>query len=266
MFLRETYGPRILELKARRLRAETGNPLLKSKYDKGQNIRQLLRTSIVRPFEIFMRSPMLGLVSLFLAVAYSYMYLMFTTFTGIFETTYSFNSGEVGLCYLGLGAGCLLGQYALDFFMKRYARKQLAKNREVRPEDQLPPLVVSGILLSAGLLWYGWALEYKVHWIVPILGTGVCGFAISLFFLAVQTYIVEVYTIYAASALAANTAIRCVFGLTIPLAGPYLYDALGLGWGNSLLALLSLTISPAALWLLRAGERLRKNSKFDFGT
>ena len=123
------------------------------------------------------------------------MYLMFTTFTDVFSTTYGFNAGQVGLCYLGLGGGSLLGQYALDFFMKRYARKQIAEKGTTRPEDQLPPLVIAGVLLSVGLFWYGWSLEYKLHWIVPVLGTAVCGFAISLFFLAVQTYIVEVYTI-----------------------------------------------------------------------
>ena len=245
-----------------RLREETDNPLLRSKYDKCQTPAQLFRLSIMRPTKMLVRCPIVGIVSLFLAIAYSYMYLLFTTFSSVFETTYGFNAGEAGLSYLGLGIGSLVGQYALDLLMKWYAKKQLANNGKLQPEDQLPPLIVAGLLLSIGLFWYGWSMEYKVHWIVPITGTSFCGIGITFFFVSVQTYLVEVYTIYAASALAANTVVRCVFGVTIPLAGPHLYNKLGLGWGNSLLGLLALTVVPASLWLLKFGERIRKNPKF----
>lgn len=211
---------------------------------------------------MLVRCPVIGVVSLFLAIAYSYMYLMFTTFTDVFETTYGFDAGQAGLAYLGLGVGCLIGQYTLDIFMKWHRKEQLAKNGKLEPEDLLQPLVAAGLLLSIGLFWYGWSIQYGVHWIVPILGTGVCGIAISYFFLAVQTYLVEAYTVYAASALAANTAVRCVFGVTVPLAGPPLYNQLGLGWGNTLLGFLALTVTPASIWLLKHGERIRTNPRF----
>lgn len=206
--------------------------------------------------------PIVVIVSLFLAIAYSYMYLMFTTFTDVFETTYGFNAGEAWLSYLGLGIGSLIGQYTLDLFMKWHMEKQLAMNGKLQPEDQLPPLVVAGVLLSIGLFWYGWSMEYKVHWIVPIIGTSICGISISFFFLAVQTYLIEAYTVYAARALAANTIVRCIFGVTVPLAGPHLYKRLGLGWGNTLLGFLALTVAPASLWLLKYGERIRNNPRF----
>ena len=262
MLLPETYPPRLLELKTIRLRKETGNPLLRSKYDKGQTRAQLFRSSIMRPMKMLLRSPIVGIISLFLAVAYSYMYLMFTTFTDVFGTTYHFNPGEAGLTYLGMGVGSLAGQYTLDFFMKRHFKERLDRNGKLHPEDQLPPLIVAGLLLPIGLCWYGWSMEYKVHWIVPILGTAICGISITFFFLAVQTYLVEAYTVYAASALAANTLVRCIFGLTIPLAGPELYNRLGLGWGNTLLAFLALMVVPAGLWLLKYGERIRKDPRF----
>lgn len=264
VFLPETYPPRLLELKARRLRKETGNPLLRSKYDKGQNETpaQLFRLSINRPTKILLRSPVVVIISLLLAITYSYMYLMFATFTEIFEATYGFNAGQAGLCYLGLGLGCLIGQYTLDVFMGLYTRKKLAKNGSLQPEDQLLPLVIAGVLLPAGLFWYGWSIEYETHWILPIIGTGVCGIAITYSIIAVQIYLVEAYTIYAASALAANTLIRCVFGLTIPLAAPPLYRRLGFGWGNSLLGFLALIIVPGSLCLLKYGGRIRSCPKY----
>ncbi|KAK2044914.1 MFS general substrate transporter [Colletotrichum somersetense] len=259
LFLQETYSPRLRELKARRLCQEQGDsPVRLSPGEKGQH----LRTSMAKPFHLLLSSPALVVVSLFLAVAYSYMYIMFTTFTDVFAGTYGFTAGEVGLSYLGLGIGCLLGQYSLDLFMRRYLTGNHAgdddDDDEPQPERNLPILMVAGVILAVGLFWYGWALEYQTHWIVPILGTAVCGFAISLFFLGVQTYIVEVYTLYAASALAASTTIRCLFGLTIPLAAPQLYRRLGYGWGNSVLGFLALAIVPASFWLWRSSRRLRK--------
>lgn len=129
VLLPETYPPRLLELKAARLRKETGNSLLRSKYDKCQTPARLLRLSIIRPTKMLVCSPIVVIVSLFLAIAYSYMYLMFTTFTDVFETTYGFNAGEAGLTYLGLGIGSLVGQYALDLFMRRHIKKRLEIGR-----------------------------------------------------------------------------------------------------------------------------------------
>lgn len=187
---------------------------------------------------------------------------MFTTFTSVFETAYGFNAGEAGLSYLGLGIGSLIGQYGLDIFMKRRRRRILAQSGQIRPEEQLLPLTMAGLLMALGLFWYGWSIEYKIHWIVPIIGTSLCGISITFSFLGVQTYLIDVFTIHAASALAANTFVRCVFGVTIPLAGPPLYNRLGLGWGNTLLGFLALTVSPASFWLLKYGERIRTNPKF----
>lgn len=67
----------------------------------------------------------------------------------------------------------------------------------------------------------------------------------------------DAFTIYAASALAANTLVRSVFGAVLPLAGLRMYEVLGLGWGNSLLAFIGLALLPVPLLILKKGEFLR---------
>jgi hypothetical protein len=74
-----------------------------------------------------------------------------------------------------------------------------------------------------------------------------------------QTYLVDCYGKYAASALAANTVLRSIFGCVLPLAGPPMYAALGLGWGNSLLAFVALAFSPVPFVFYTYGERIRKS-------
>lgn len=80
--------------------------------------------------------------------------------------------------------------------------------------------------------------------------------------MCVSTYLVDTFTIYAASAMAANTVFRSLAGAMLPLAGPRMYETLGLGWGNSLLGFIALAFCalPVALWVY--GERIRTNPKF----
>lgn len=74
-----------------------------------------------------------------------------------------------------------------------------------------------------------------------------------------QIYLVNAFGAQgAASALAANTVLRSLFGTFLPLAGPSLYSALGLGWGNSLLGFLAVVFTPVPFLFYRYGEWMRE--------
>jgi hypothetical protein len=75
--------------------------------------------------------------------------------------------------------------------------------------------------------------------------------------ISIQAYTVDAFTLYAASALAANTITRSVMAATLPLAAPKMYQTLGLGWGNSLLAFLALAMVPVPVLLMVHGEKMR---------
>ena len=64
--------------------------------------------------------------------------------------------------------------------------------------------------------------------------------------MAMQTYLIDAFTRYAASAVAANTVLRSLFGGLLPLSGLRLYNALGFGWGNSLLGFVGIVLIPIA--------------------
>lgn len=78
---------------------------------------------------------------------------------------------------------------------------------------------------------------------------------------SLQMYLVDTFTIYAASALAANAVMRSVAGALLPLAGLPMYDALGMGWGNSLLGFIALLMVPAPWLFMKYGEMLRTKYK-----
>jgi hypothetical protein len=76
-------------------------------------------------------------------------------------------------------------------------------------------------------------------------------------------YLVDAYTVHAASVTAASTIFRCLLGALLPLAGPTMYDTLSLGWGNSLLGFISIAFFSVPFFLYLYGERLRKSKVFN---
>lgn len=65
-----------------------------------------------------------------------------------------------------------------------------------------------------------------------------------------MNYVVDIFGDRAASAVAAVLPLRYVAGAFLPIASPYMYDRLGYGWGNSLLALVLLAIVPFIFWVI----------------
>ena len=260
--LRETYPVTLLERKTKRLQKETGNMALRSKLDFGLTPKELFKRAIVRPTKLIFLSPICGLMSLYMAVIYGFLYLLFTTFTFVFEENYGFSESLVGLVYVGSGIGTLIGLFALgassDHIMKRIAAK---KGTPIKPEYRLPLLLYAGFTIPVGFFIYGWTAEFKVQWAVPILGTLLIGFGMLAAFMCVNTYLIDAFELYAASAMAANTVLRSIFGGLFPLFGLQMYNTLGLGWGNSLLGFLGLALCPIPWIFYHYGERIRVNTK-----
>lgn len=260
---RETYHVTLLEKKAARLRKETGNQNLRSKLAKDLPPREIFIRAIVRPMKMLFMSPIVGLMSLYIAINYGILYLFFTTVTFVFEGKYHFSSGAVGLSYIGVGVGMIVGMAVLGVMSDRIIRQQQAKG-DVKPEHRLPFILTlpGAIGLPIGVFIYGWTTYYGVHWIVPIIATSLIGVGNLTAMMTIQTYLVDAYTVHAASAIAANTVLRSVFGAVLPLSGLTMYDALGLGWGNSLLGFISLAFIPVPILFRIYGERIRTSPRF----
>lgn len=74
-----------------------------------------------------------------------------------------------------------------------------------------------------------------------------------------QTYLVDAFTVYAASVTAAATVFRSLVGALLPLAGNSMYDALGLGWGTSVLGFIAVAFIPMPLVFWKYGQRIRES-------
>ncbi|KAK3940934.1 bicyclomycin resistance protein [Diplogelasinospora grovesii] len=258
LFARETYAPVLLQRKVARLRKETGNDMLRSKLDAGLSPRDYFKRSIVRPTKMLVLSPICIVYALYISIVYGYLYLMFTSISEVFTQYYGFTTSTVGLVFLGLGIGSMMGLIYFSFTSDRAIKKKAEKDGQgMKPEYRLAPLPVGAVLLPVGFFIYGWTAQYHVHWIVPILAHLLIGMGNVIIFMALNMALIDSFTIYAASALAANTMVRSIFGAVLPLCGLRMYQALGLGWGNSLLAFIALGMIPVSFIIIRYGELLR---------
>jgi hypothetical protein len=175
LFMRETYPVVILNKKAQRLRKETGNTGLRSTYDLGITPTALITRSIVRPMKMLIFSPIVLLLSIYMAFIVALTFLFFTTFPEVFSIQYSFSSNIVGLVYLGVGIGQLLSLVIFGLCSDKIQQRLVSKHG-ARPENRLPLMIAFSPFVVVGLFWYGWSAQAKTHWIMPIIGTGISGF------------------------------------------------------------------------------------------
>jgi len=176
LFMRESYAYVILQRKTNRLRKETGNPHLRSALDTGRDPKELFKFSIVRPIKMLFLSPIVFLISLYMATVYGYVYLLFTTFPRVFQIQYGFSSGSVGLTYLGMGIGSFFGLVICGATSDRLVATLMKRHGgTAKPEYRLPTMFIGALLVPIGLFLYGWTADKKVHWILPIIGTGFVG-------------------------------------------------------------------------------------------
>jgi hypothetical protein len=135
-------------------------------------------------------SPIVFSMSLYVALVYSYLYILFTTVTFVFESQYGFRKDLVGLAFIGLGAGQFLGQFAYTWYANKSYRKHTEAG-DFKPEHRLESMVIGSFLVPIGLFWYGWSVQANVHWICPIVAMAVFGGGLLVIF--VSYFGMEVY-------------------------------------------------------------------------
>ncbi|GAD99296.1 MFS multidrug transporter [Paecilomyces variotii No. 5] len=268
--LQETYAPQILKVKANKIRKETGDPSWHTEFESpDKTIFSILRVSMVRPFRLLATQPIVQALAVYMAYMYGLMYLMLATFPSLWTSPEYYNEsiGIGGLNYISLGVGFFLASQTCAPLNDRIYRYLKIRNNGVgKPEFRTPLIVIAATLMPIGLFIYGWTAQYHTHWIGPNIGAAVFSAGVIIGFQCIQTYLVDSYTRFAASALAAATVLRSLAGFGFPLFAPYLYQALHYGWGNSLLAFIAIGIGgPAPFLLWKYGEKLRVLSPYAAG-
>lgn len=131
---RETYAPVLLERKAKRLRKATGNPNLFPKGQRKLSAGALLKRAISRPVKMFLFCPVVTGLAIYNGVVYGFTYLLFSTFSIVFEDQYHFSEGRLGLVYLGLAIGFLISLSIASYANDKQYMHLTKKHGVAKPE------------------------------------------------------------------------------------------------------------------------------------
>jgi multidrug resistance protein len=263
-YLQETYAPVLLKQRARKLTKETGENHY-TKYDlEAQGLKEIVAKNLIRPFKLLATQIIIQFLAAYMSYLYGLLYIILTTYPRLWMTVYGEASGIGGLNYISISLGYLIGCQISSFMMdKIYVRLKAKNNGEGLPEYRLPLMMFSSLVLPVGLFWYGWSAEAHIHWIMPNIGAFLVCLATILSYACIQMYAIDSYGRFAASALAAISVVRSLCGFGFPLFAPYMYNALGYGWGNSLLAFVGIAVGlPAPIILWKWGAKLRAGSTY----
>ncbi|KAF6743468.1 MFS polyamine transporter [Ephemerocybe angulata] len=271
--LHETYPPVLLEAKAHKLRstlrqrgAGGGYQFIRSVYDTGckENVSSVLLTALARPAQLIWREPIVQLFSLYTAFVYGIFYLFLTRIPFIFSGVYGQTAEIAGLQYIALGVGLATASIINAFFVDRIYLHLRGDNQGIgEPEYRLPSMVPGTVLLPVGLLISGWSSQQQLHWALTDIGVGLIGMGMILNFQSMQTYVVDAFSLHAASALATISCLRSFAGFGFPLFGPAIFERLGYGNASTILAALAILIGCPAPWIFwKYGRRIRLNSRY----
>ncbi|EYE97665.1 MFS transporter [Aspergillus ruber CBS 135680] len=262
--LPETYAPVLLRRRAEKLSEVTGK-VYQSRLDidrGGVSTLQMLKTSLSRPWILLFREPIVLLSSIYMAIIYGTLYMLFAAYPIVFQEVRGWSQGIGGLAFVGVLVGMMIAfTYTLIDNLK-YMKLAHKTTGRLPPEMRLPIGIVGAISLPIGLFWFAWTNSPSIHWLCSVAAGAPFGFGMVLVFLGVMNYLVDSYTIFAASVLAANSALRSLFGAIFPLFTTYMYHNLGIHWATCIPAFLAVACIPFPIIFYFYGPRIRKRCTY----
>lgn len=260
----ETLPSIVLRNKAKRIRAlkVPGYENVKAPVEiTDRTLAGMFKISLTRPWSILF-DPISFACAIYMAIVYALLYMLFTIYPIVFQQKRGWNSGVGELPLLGTAIGAVFGG-GIIFVNTVRDRKKAESGYQASPEDRLLVAMLGGIMFPITMFWFAWSGEYNsVHWMVPTLAGVFLSTSILLIFVAYLNYLTDTYLMYAASALAANTVARSAAGAAAPLFTQYMFDALGVGGGGSLIAGVACLLAPIPFIFYRYGRPIRERSKF----
>ncbi|GAA5856336.1 hypothetical protein JCM8547_000876 [Rhodosporidiobolus lusitaniae] len=259
----ETYMQAVLKKKAKRLR-KAGRTDVRAPIEVDtRSIASVIAVSCTRPFQLLVLEPMATMLCLWTAILLGIIYMTFTAYSFVYGANgYGFQVQIVGLTYIPLGLGIFIAAWTHPIWAKFYRKKAEQLGRRPPPEEHLRKGLYGVVICPLALFWFAFTTYTSVHWIVSLIATSFFGFGVMLSFSAVFTYLVDAYRPVAASAMAANSAMRSSFAAAFPLFTSQMFRTLGTQYALMLCAFLCLAIVPFPFLFFKNGHKYRKGSKF----
>lgn len=193
LMLPETYPPVLLRKRAAALSKSTGKV-----YRSGPDVNrgpttfsQVFQSALIRPWILLFTEPIVLLLSIYMAIIYGTLYMLFSAFPIVYQQDRGWTQGIGGLAFLGVMVGMMAAVAYSIWDNKRYVKINNAHGGFAPPEARLPPCMIGGIAATIGLFWFAWTNYPSIHWIVSIIATAPFGFGMVLIFLSIMNYLID---------------------------------------------------------------------------
>jgi MFS family permease len=132
----ETYKKVILKSRAKRL-GVPGPPEPERTW--AEAAKFFATKTVVRPLHMLFTEPIVTLFDLYVAFNFGLLNAFFAAFSWVFENSYGFDLGVVGLTYLGQAVGSLVGLCIVLYVYRVYWTKEARRAEQNEPSGQMSP-------------------------------------------------------------------------------------------------------------------------------
>ncbi|KAI0003808.1 MFS general substrate transporter [Russula compacta] len=246
-----------------------------------------MKESNKRPPRRIFRNPLLMftypdvvILLVFNGIYYAVMYGVTASLSVIFEDVYPYlTQTDVGLCFIAIGGGMLVGTLlsgkSLDWYYRKIRDNLIHEARndpekeidlEIFEKDTSFPIEKARLQVLPWIMFvyvtcimgYGWSLQSGVSITVPLILQFIIGLTNIAIVNAIQTLLVDLMPNQGSSITACNNLVRCSLGAgMVSIMNPIL-TALGDGWTYVLLGGLCVLVSPLLYVEVRWGPVWRE--------
>ena len=262
----ETYAPTLLSRRAKALRKSTGVTSYTTETELDTRpFSERLRIFLLRPLQLLFLEPIVLFIAIYMSVLYGLLYMFFIAYPIVYQGGKGWDRGSTGLMFIPLAIGVLASAFCAPFVNNHYLGLcSKAPNGKPAAEARLIPMMFSCWFIPIGLFIFAWTSYPKLSYWGPMMGGAPVGFGFIFLYNSANNYLVDTYQHQAASALAAKTFMRSIWGACVVLFTEQMYKAMGDQWASSFLAFLSLACCLIPYVFYFKGAAIRKYSKFAF--
>lgn len=209
--------------------------------------------------------PIILSLAIYNSFVYGLLYLLFEAFPIEYRQHRGWTPVQGSLVFLAVLVGVIISG-GIQASYQPYFWKQLDKahkqGKKNDPEARLPPMFLGAVLFAAGLFMFGGSSSPSKSAAIGIVGAGMIGSGFILIFQNAVNYLIDAFTIHAASAQAANTFLSLA-GAGFPLFATPMFNNLGVNWASYLLGFIAVALITLPVVFYIFGSKLRNMSRYN---
>lgn len=228
-----------------------------------QNSLHLCYVYFIRPMKslYFLKYPPVLLAIIFSAISFAVLYFVNMTIEYDYSRPpYNFKPLFVGLMYIPNSVtyifASIYGGKWVDRLLKDYKKKYGIMAPEARISWNMVTAVVT---FPISLIIFGWCLGKGCHWVTPLVGTALFGYASMMTIGATVSYLVDSLPGRGATGVALNNLIRQLLAAVAVFVTEPMLKGMGTGWAFTMLAFIIIGSSSVLLVLKKHGDHWREN-------